>query len=120
LDNLVQLCSHHHRLVHEGGFDVKALHDHAPGAPAIHFYRPDGSRIDDMAPRHVIAACAQASLKQHNAQLGLAIGHDTAFPSWDGEPMDQAMAIDGMFSASGDFAMLGSSASAETFTEEAL
>lgn len=27
LDNLVQLCRHHHRLVHEGGFDCRRLDD---------------------------------------------------------------------------------------------
>jgi hypothetical protein len=42
-------------------------------------------------------------LKQRNTQLGLVIDEATAFPDWDGEPMDRAMAIDGMFSASGDF-----------------
>ncbi|MFT5447613.1 MAG: hypothetical protein ACI9DC_002789 [Gammaproteobacteria bacterium] len=118
LDNLVQLCSHHHRLVHEGGFDVQALYEHAHGALAIHFFRPDGSRIDDAVPQHSIAACAEASIKQRNAQLGLAIDYDTAFPNWDGEPMDQAMAIDGMFIASGDFAMVGGGVSAETLVEE--
>jgi hypothetical protein len=118
LDNLVQLCPHHHRLVHEGGFDVQALHEHAFGAFAIHFYRPDSSRIDDGVPQHRFAACAETSLKQRNAQLGLAIDSDTAFPNWDGEPMDNAMAIDGMFTASGDFAMNGGGVSAETWVDE--
>jgi hypothetical protein len=107
LDNLVQLCSHHHRLVHEGGFDVQALHEHTRAAPSISFYRPDGSRIDDTVPQHSSAACAETSLKQRNAQLGLMIAHDTAFPNWDGEPMDHAMAIDGMFAASGEFTLPG-------------
>ena len=114
LDNLVQLCPHHHRLVHEGGFGVQAAHEHAFGALAIHFFRPDGSRIDDAVPQHRFAACAERSLKQRNAQLGLAIDSVTAFPDWDGEPMDNAMAIDGMFTASGDFAMIGEGVSAET------
>ncbi len=39
LDNLVQLCRHHHRLVHEGGFLVERRGDgHA-------FRRPDGSLL---------------------------------------------------------------------------
>lgn len=118
LDNLVQLCTHHHRLVHEGGFDVQALHDGARGAPSLHFYRPDGSQIDDAVPQHSLAGCAETSLKQRNAQLGLTIDHDTAFPNWDGEPMDHAMAIDAMFTASGDHAMCGGSVSAETMREK--
>jgi hypothetical protein len=50
LDNLVQLGPHHHRLVHERGFGVQALHNHARRARAINFYRPDSSRIDDTVP----------------------------------------------------------------------
>lgn len=41
LANLVQLCSHHHRLVHEGGYVV------SPTADGFEFLRPDGSRIPD-------------------------------------------------------------------------
>ena len=41
LDNLVQLCRHHHRLVHEGGFDVARLPDHT-----LRFTRPDGQTIE--------------------------------------------------------------------------
>jgi hypothetical protein len=40
LENLVQLCRHHHRLVHEGGFAV----ERRPGG-AIVFRTPDGRRI---------------------------------------------------------------------------
>ena len=61
------------------------------------------SCIEDDVPQLAIAACAEALPKQRNAQFGLAIDETTAFPNWDGEPMDRAMAIDGMFSASGDF-----------------
>ena len=42
LDNLVQLCSRHHRLLHEGGFSVERR---AGGGLA--FRRPDGRRIPD-------------------------------------------------------------------------
>ncbi|MBV8944232.1 MAG: DUF222 domain-containing protein, partial [Solirubrobacterales bacterium] len=37
LENLVQLCSYHHRLVHEGGFRVESA-----GRGAVRFRRPDG------------------------------------------------------------------------------
>lgn len=40
LDNLVSLCRHHHRLVHEGGFGVERL-----DAGALQFTRPDGQPI---------------------------------------------------------------------------
>ena len=44
LDNLVRLCRHHHRLVHEGGFGVEMV----AGRPR--FTTPDGERIPD-APK---------------------------------------------------------------------
>ena len=40
LDNLTLLCSHHHRLLHEGGF---AIHRDANGD--VYFRRPDGRVI---------------------------------------------------------------------------
>ena len=40
LDNLVSLCRHHHRLVHEGGFGVERL-----DAGALQFTRPDSQPI---------------------------------------------------------------------------
>jgi hypothetical protein len=43
LENLVQLCSYHHRLVHEGGFQVERT-----GGPGVRFRRPDGCVIPDV------------------------------------------------------------------------
>ncbi len=40
LDNLVLLCRHHHRLVHEGGFGVQRIAD-----GEIRFTRPDGQIV---------------------------------------------------------------------------
>jgi hypothetical protein len=42
LDNLIQLCSYHHHLVHEGGFTVEHL-----GKRAVRFRRPDGQLIPE-------------------------------------------------------------------------
>jgi hypothetical protein len=44
LGNLIQLCRHHHRLVHEGGFSVAMV----AGRPR--FKRPDGSTIPSSPP----------------------------------------------------------------------
>ena len=44
LDNLTELCRHHHRLVHEGGFGV------ARHGGELQFTRPDGSKISQAAP----------------------------------------------------------------------
>jgi hypothetical protein len=43
--NLVLLCSHHHHLVHEGGFTVQMVDGH------LEFRRPDGTRINRPAHR---------------------------------------------------------------------
>ena len=45
LDNLLSLCRHHHRLLHEGGFGVLAK-----AGGTIVFRRPDGRRLE-AAPR---------------------------------------------------------------------
>jgi Domain of unknown function (DUF222)/HNH endonuclease len=42
LDNLVQLCSAHHRLLHEGGYRIRRQR-----GGTISFHRPDGRRIPD-------------------------------------------------------------------------
>jgi hypothetical protein len=45
LDNLVVLCRHHHRLVHEGGFSVRRT-----PASELEFRRPDGRLIPVSPP----------------------------------------------------------------------
>jgi len=46
LENLVQLCRHHHRLVHEGGFGCKRL----PGGQ-FEFMAPNERVLDESPPR---------------------------------------------------------------------
>ena len=46
LENLVQLCRHHHRLVHEGGFDCKRLPD-----GAFEFTARKQQILDESPPR---------------------------------------------------------------------
>jgi hypothetical protein len=45
LDNLLTLCSTHHRLVHEGGFAIQRN-----GDAAYYFVRPDGRPVDGVRP----------------------------------------------------------------------
>lgn len=45
LDNLVHLCRHHHRLVHEGGYVLRWTRDHE-----LEVVRPDGRRLLAAAP----------------------------------------------------------------------
>jgi hypothetical protein len=80
LRNLVQLCRHHHRLLHEGGYAVERGPD-----GRLTFRRADGRRISDCprAPRgHVGAvhtrrirpdACVSLS---HGERMDLDLGVD--------------------------------------------
>ena len=45
LDNLILLCTYHHRLVHDGGFSVVRSEE------GLSFRRPDGSRVTVGPPR---------------------------------------------------------------------
>jgi hypothetical protein len=118
LSNLVTLCGYHHRLVHEGGFGVRATDD-----GLFVFSRPDGSRIAaavgfgfaacigvdaeagaEPASRfrgsvgHPVApAFDHAALAAAHADLGLVIDADTARTRWRGEPMDYGLAAEALW-----------------------
>ena len=93
LENLVSVCSHHHRLVHEGGFGV----ERHPGGHLV-FTRPDGSRIDESSLPSPWVQLGQAKgLHRINEQRGIHIGPDTGRSLWDGSRMNQADAVDRLF-----------------------
>jgi hypothetical protein len=49
LDNLTMLCTHHHRLVHEGGFTIHTRRDGRGSLPSDgqrYFARPDGRPVE--------------------------------------------------------------------------
>jgi hypothetical protein len=56
LDNLLILCSHHHRLIHEGGFAIPRNGDGAyyfvrpDGRPLDHAHVPHGDRVEEERP----------------------------------------------------------------------
>ena len=110
LDNLVTLCSQHHRQVHEGGYGVRMRDGE------IQFARPDG-RVIPPAGRTGLAhgpheecfrgnICAKSSdtsatdgaqrLAAFNAARGLNIDAHTARCGWGGERMDYNIAIDNL------------------------
>ncbi len=119
LSNLVTLCGFHHRLVHEGGFGVRATDD-----GVFVFTRPDGQRIADCGARPAGLAASvndseecfrgnislrpptgDAALAEFEETLrfviermnpGSSIDADTSRCQWRGEPMDYSMAIEGM------------------------
>jgi hypothetical protein len=61
LDNLVLLCRHHHRLVHEGGFGVERI-----VGGALQFNRPDGQPIVE----HPRLPDAHANFRLHHSFYG--------------------------------------------------
>jgi uncharacterized protein DUF222/HNH endonuclease len=80
LRNLVQLCRHHHRLLHEGGY---AIEQRADGR--LTFRRPDGRRISDcpQAPRGHVGAIQTRRLRpdacvslSHGERMDLDLGVD--------------------------------------------
>ncbi len=88
LDNLVQLCSYHHQLVHEGGYRVVGRH----GA-GLEFRRPDGRRISqscEMRP-----ASGPSITGQHRSR-GQRFGAETCRPLSAGDPLDYDIAVEGL------------------------
>jgi Domain of unknown function (DUF222)/HNH endonuclease len=88
LENLIQLCSHHHRLVHEGGFRVESA-----GRGSVRFKRPDG-RVVAPAP-----ACrpgvGRALVEQHRAR-GVVVDANTCRPLSAGDRLDYGLAMDAL------------------------
>jgi hypothetical protein len=79
LDNLVQLCSFHHRLVHEGGYAVERA-----GPRSLRFTRPDGQIIPDSCP----------SVRMRAPHLP--VERNACRARSAGEPLDYRMAVDGL------------------------
>jgi hypothetical protein len=84
LSNLVQLCRHHHRLLHEGGFSVGRRGD------AFAFYAPDGRHLPH-SPRPRRGDCD--ALVTNNDRRRVRVSAETSRPT-DGRPMDLGLAVD--------------------------
>jgi 5-methylcytosine-specific restriction endonuclease McrA len=85
LDNLINLCKHHHMLVHDRGYLIAA----GPGG-AFTFYRPDGTLLPSCPalpdPDGTIGDCHDADITP-----------DTIVPAWYGERLDLDYAIHACF-----------------------
>jgi hypothetical protein len=79
--NLLALCTAHHRLVHEGGFTLQTGEDGEP-----RFMAPDRHLIP-FVPTPSAAPADPLSAFEH-AHAELAIHEETGLTSWDGEPVD--------------------------------
>ncbi len=86
IGNLVQLCSYHHRLVHEGGFRVERS-----GPTGFRFRRPDGRWVAE------VPQCGSASgpgLIRRHRRDGLNLNGDTCRPLSAGDPLDYGLAVE--------------------------
>jgi Domain of unknown function (DUF222)/HNH endonuclease len=91
LSNLIQLCSHHHRLVHEGGYTVERRR-----AGAVRFRRPDGEAVPSVpsAPQGEAAA-----LPRLHRAAGVAVDDVTCVPCVQSERMQLPWIVDGLAEA---------------------
>ena len=89
MENLVLLCRHHHRLVHEGGFGICK-----PTDGIIEFSNPAGEIILT-GPARNSRGNAWSLFEQHS-ESGIYITPQTAQSQWLGEKMDDDLAVLGM------------------------
>jgi hypothetical protein len=90
LDNLILLCRHHHRLVHEGGFSIARSAD-----GEISVRHPGGWRIP-VVPRP--RPSDPSRLAAETRRAGIAIDHETCV-NGHGERMNLAACVDAVFAA---------------------
>jgi hypothetical protein len=91
LENLVQLCSHHHRLVHEGGFRV----EQAEGG-LVRFRRPDGRTVAAVPGQPGLRVVGQGPLVEQNRARGVVVDGNTCRPLSAGERLDYDLAMDAL------------------------
>jgi len=91
LGNLITLCHFHHRLVHEGGFGLRATDD-----GIFVFTRPNGTRI---AAVGTARPGAVLPLFELNREREITIDADTARCGWHGETMDYGLAAEAIYYA---------------------
>lgn len=97
LDNLVLLCRHHHRLLHQDGYEI-VKH----GNQQFEFLTPAGGAMPAaLAPQFATAAEDMASeilaIEREHEGIGLMIDSRTAVTRWQGERMDYDLAVGAMF-----------------------
>ena len=92
LDNLVQLCRHHHRLVHEGGFSCTK---NSQGE--IEFRNPEGIRIARAGRIPVLPLNFDLSERMRNRYEDLFIDANTCVSKYDDARIDWDLAVGHMF-----------------------
>ena len=88
ISNLVQLCSYHHKLVHEGGYQIEVRR----GA-GLEFRRPDGRVVSQ---RCEARAASGFGITAQNRRRGIGIGPGTCMPLSAGDRLDYGIAVEGL------------------------
>src|SRR5262245_32692420 len=89
LSNLALLCRRHHRAVHEEGYQCERL----PNGE-LQFRRPSGLIVPDVPPPPKVPDAPASLLRALNEADGLCLHAHTTTPSWQGEQLNVAYAID--------------------------
>jgi hypothetical protein len=89
--NLALMCRLHHRLVHEGSVTVQVLDD-----GALRLVRPDGRRLDSVAPDHTQPTTHWTEVAEQNRRSALRIDKTTAVTKWCGETMDYSLGVESL------------------------
>jgi hypothetical protein len=97
LDNLVLLCRHHHRLLHQEGYEIVKHGNHQ-----FEFLNPGGGAIRAaLAPQFSAAediASETLAIEREHDGIGLEIDSRTAVTRWEGERLDYDLAVGAMLS----------------------
>jgi len=96
LDNLLTLCSFHHRQVHEGGFELRFTK-----AGEVEAWAPDGRRLTAVPVVHPEPEVSEWIEGHWDFRDGGRPDSDGAFPMpmWDGEPVDYGACVDALLRA---------------------
>jgi hypothetical protein len=89
LSNLALLCRRHHRAIHEEGFQMERRPD-----GELRFRTPAGRPLPDVPVPMTLPADPIDLLRARNEARGLHLTAHTARPSWSGERLDVAYALD--------------------------
>ena len=89
LDNMLLLCRHHHRSVHEEEFSVEAARN-----GALRFFFPHGRRLPDAPSAPFWIGPPLEPLRSHLQSEGVTIGPDAATRHWHGKHLNEGWAID--------------------------
>ena len=88
LVNLILLCSHHHRLVHEGGYRIESLGDHV-----FVFFDRAGREVPVSPPP---TPAAGLGVVERNEQAGLDVTADSCRSLGGGESYDLGLAVEAL------------------------